>query len=420
MVPIDILILTASFGNGHNAATKAIIESLNHTHPTMQVASRDLFEITAPALKNPLSITYDYLTRSRMPLYNPLYRVRNFKDYSLDDLMLFLYYSRFKKIIDALKPKVIISVFPTCAQFAAHYKDSRCPSLKTITVITDVTSSWEWIHEQTDLYCVPAVEVKAGLQSKGIPSDKILITGVPVSSAFKKVNDTLSDMSIEDQKHILIMGSSMGKIKLNQEALDQFGNLPHTFTIVTGKDEDLYSKLTSLSVPSNTTVLGFTKEIPSLMKSSHLLVTKPGGATLFEAIQCELPLLIQSSKIGQETYNVDFVTRHDIGETFASSSEMIPKLLSVINNTERLKSLQSNMIKFKESYQIKELNSLLETWLSQSQHAYAYMDEKQHITAMRLKQLGKKIRKQNKQTEADNEARRLSQIIKTFRIANRK
>lgn len=55
---IDVLILTAGFGNGHNSVTQAIREDLELNKGTLKIIEKDLFEITNPKLKEYLFETY--------------------------------------------------------------------------------------------------------------------------------------------------------------------------------------------------------------------------------------------------------------------------------------------------------------------------------------------------------------------------
>ncbi len=165
----DILIMTASFGNGHNSATSAIKENLLHLFPDTKVCVADLFEIISPSLKETYSEIYNILTRTKFPVYNGFYNLRNSKDNVIDDIALNLYYKKVDTYLATVQPKMIISVFPTCAHFAAHYKHEYNPDLKMVTVITDVVGNWEWVHQDTDIYFVPSLEVKESLVSNTYP-----------------------------------------------------------------------------------------------------------------------------------------------------------------------------------------------------------------------------------------------------------
>jgi len=50
-----------------------------------------------------------------------------------------------------------------------------------------------------------------------------------------------------------------------------------------------------------------------MMDESVFIVTKPGGVTIFEAINKELPLIVLNSNIGQEKGNIEFIKHTRIG-----------------------------------------------------------------------------------------------------------
>ena len=120
----DVVVLTGSFGSGHHTAMQAITTGLLKINDQLIIANADIYEIATPELKTRLSKTYDFLTKTQLPLYNPLYSLRNGKHLRIDDVMVSLYFHRFNKLMREWKPKVIISVFPTGAEFAAKYKTS--------------------------------------------------------------------------------------------------------------------------------------------------------------------------------------------------------------------------------------------------------------------------------------------------------
>ena len=67
-------------------------------------------------------------------------------------------------------------------------------------------------------------------------------------------------------------------------------------TAVCGKNGRLMRRLQELagSLPPGVTldVLGYTDQIPQLMKAADVLITKAGPSTLFEAVACQLPAIL--------------------------------------------------------------------------------------------------------------------------------
>ena len=101
------------------------------------------------------------------------------------DLSHKLYTPKLIEYILDINPDLIISTFPLAAacvyNFKEKYNNINIPSL---TVITDVVDSLEWVYPNTDMYFVPSCEIKNRFVQKGIHPDKIKVTGVPISNIF--------------------------------------------------------------------------------------------------------------------------------------------------------------------------------------------------------------------------------------------
>ena len=69
-----------------------------------------------------------------------------------------------------------------------------------------------------------------------------------------------------------------------------------------------------------TTILGWTNEIPRLLMTHHVLVSKAGGATTQEALAARCPMIVNQIVPGQEEGNYELLRRHGIGD-FADTPE---------------------------------------------------------------------------------------------------
>lgn len=348
----DVLILTAAFGNGHNSATKAIREELECKESNLSILEKDMFEVTTPKLKDYLFETYRRLTRSQPALYNRLYRLRSESSRNIiDELMIQLYFDRFEAFMKKQNPRVVVSVFPTCAAFCSKYKETYAPELKLITCITDVVDNWEWIHCNTDKYFVPSEEVRSSLLEKGVDYDKILVTGIPVRHSFKEAHkDCKESLEGKGKKQVLIIGNAMESMGLSKEMLLKIDGIEGLKTvIITGHNQSLYLKLKDAGDYQNIEIIGFTDRIAHYMAESDLIISKAGGATIFEAISLELPLFIQPSNVGQENQNITFIQNHGIGDLIVDDDDFIRKLQSVIVDETYSKDLRHNIRMLKET-----------------------------------------------------------------------
>lgn len=314
----NILILTASFGMGHKSVSSAIKEQIELKNKNSNVEIVDILDIFNPLLNKLGSKIYYNLTERYPLVYNTIYDIKRTNRNNLFDILIcIVYYKKLYNYIKEFCPKLIISTFPLCSCAVSMIKKMCDLDTKMITVITDVSDSWEWLYNGTDLYMVPSMEVKEKLISKGINKNIIKVTGIPVKKRF------LYSKQHPDKNTLLIIATGMTQKDLPDDLLnkiDSYNGLKTT--IVTGRNQDLYTKL-SLKIYKNIEVLGFVNNIDELMDKSIFLMTKPGGITVFEAINKELPLLIKDSGIGQEKGNVDFIRKNHLGVVVKDSDDLL-------------------------------------------------------------------------------------------------
>ncbi|WP_313346733.1 MGDG synthase family glycosyltransferase [Sedimentibacter sp.] len=305
----DILILTASFGMGHINVSKALKEQIESENKNAEIAIADILEIVNPKIKNFSSKMYCELTENYPIVYNAFYDIKvNYKNNIIDSVFCNLCYKKLYDYILNEKPKVIISTFPLCSCIISKIKEEYNVNVNLITVITDVVDSWEWIYKGTNMYLVPTNEIMNRLINKGINKNIIIVTGIPVTKEF--IN---RDIGLSAKKNIslLIVLSGVDNISKNMlYELDKNNNIK--IKIVTGRNKKLFDKLSDC-VFTNIEVYGYVNNLNQMMDESLLIVTKPGGVTIFEAINKELPLIVLNSNIGQEKENIEFIKQNKIG-----------------------------------------------------------------------------------------------------------
>lgn len=324
----DILILTASFGMGHKSVANALKEQIEAEYKHVKVSIGDILEIVNPKVKKISSKIYSELTESYPSIYNKLYDVKaKNKNNIIDNMLSSLYYKRFYEYIKIENPKVIISTFPLCSCIVAKVKEEYEDDVILITVITDVVDSWEWIYEGTNKYLVPTEEIKNRLIAKEVNEDIILVTGIPVKKEFLDKNINFST----DQKNTILIVLS-GIDSVSKELLKKLDEYPeYKIKIIAGRNEKLYRKLSDMAY-SNLEIYGFVNNLNEMMDEAVYIVTKPGGVTVFEAINKEVPLIVLNSNIGQEIGNIEFIKKNKIGIVI-NNLDTLPYILDYnINN----------------------------------------------------------------------------------------
>jgi processive 1,2-diacylglycerol beta-glucosyltransferase len=69
-------------------------------------------------------------------------------------------------------------------------------------------------------------------------------------------------------------------------------------------------------------VLGWTNQIPELMRSHHLLISKAGGATVQEAIAARCPMIVNQVIPGQEEGNAELISGGGLGAVAERNREV--------------------------------------------------------------------------------------------------
>jgi len=95
-------------------------------------------------------------------------------------------------------------------------------------------------------------------------------------------------------------------------------------TVTCGRHEELMKKLQQLATEKGRKIelYGWTSEIPSLLRRSHVLISKAGGATVQEALAARTPMIITQVVPGQEEGNAQLLVENGAGE-IATTPESI-------------------------------------------------------------------------------------------------
>lgn len=318
-----ILILTASFGAGHNSASRAIKKYIEESSNDYNVKIQDFVDASVPRLNRPMVKCYEYQTKYFPMVYNAYYYTKKIID-SRYDTSYRIYLDNLERYLVEENPDLVISVFPHASASVSYIKEHSLFDKPLITVITDVVVSNEWIHKNTDMYFVPSNLIKFKLIKKGISEDMIKVTGVPVDKDFL-MEET---REVPRKKRVLFMGGGRGLFDMSDSFfywLDEFihkHNDEIEATVVTGTNKKLYSKFTNEKPLRNIEVLGFVSNMPEILKEHDVLITKPGGATLFESINIGVPVVVKKPNIGQEIANAKFINREKIGLIYSKEREL--------------------------------------------------------------------------------------------------
>jgi processive 1,2-diacylglycerol beta-glucosyltransferase len=217
------------------------------------------------------------------------------------------------------------------------------------TVVTDFVAHNQWIAPHVDRYCVAAAEVRHEYIARGIPEERIVVTGVPVREEFGRPADGAAARATLGLSHempvILAMAGSHGALGRLQDVARVLGGLrrPLQGLLVAGRDESLRAALARLTDGTPICTLGYVEDVRHLMAAADLLVTKAGGMTLAEAMAAETPLLLYGSLPGQERRNERFAARNGIALVARKRAELTSLLDPALSAPDLLEHLRARM-----------------------------------------------------------------------------
>lgn len=314
---MNILVIHASAGAGHQKAAEALGAALQAIYPNQSVC-RDALDYTSRLFKQLYRRTYSFCI-SRVPwlwgilfyildvpLLQPGIRVlRRIQNHAQARLLeLYLIEEQFNCIFST-------HFFPI--EVAAHLKRKGKIAAKIICVITDYDVHRIWLAEGVDLYAVACHETKEKLISLGVPDEKIRVTGIPVHEKFSYHYDigALKKQLVmkENVFTVLIATGSFG-IGPIEKVIDKLKGVQSL--VVCGHNKKLFERLTRQN-RDLVKIFGLVDNMHELMAVSDCMITKPGGLSITEALVRQLPLIFFNAIPGQETNNVKVLRQHGIG-----------------------------------------------------------------------------------------------------------
>lgn len=311
-----VLILTASYGSGHNEAARCLAAAL--TAQGAEPIVLDHFRTCAHPLFDRLSrAAYVGLLRRAPAVWGLAYYLGD--RMASDSWMTFgasrLGAARLGHLLDRIAPDAVLTVHATPAVAMATLAEEGRRLPPHVTVVTDFVAHSQWIAPGIDHYCVAADEVGREFVARGIPRQRITVTGVPVRPEFAAPVDGAEARRAlglaDDAPVVLAMAGSwggLGRLPDVARTLLATGR-PVQGLLVAGHDERLRRTLEELTLGSRVRAVGYVGDMRRVMAAADLIVTKAGGMTLAEAMAAETPLLLYGSLPGQERRNERFASR---------------------------------------------------------------------------------------------------------------
>jgi len=326
---MKILIFYASYGGGHLTAAKSVKECLEKNYKDTEIKMVDCMKYINLNIEKVTTNAYKSVTKKTPKAWEAIYRISDKEPVlSISSFGNKIMSQKLNKLLQEFNPDVVISTHPFSTQMIAYLKHKNKTNCLLASIMTDYVPQNQWLvgHEYIDCIFVASDEMKQMVKNLGVSEDKIYATGIPVSNKIYEEynkNDVIKDYGLEENKDILLFfgGGEYGLVqKTTSDILQAFiNNLGNKFQmiVISGKNEEVREKFQEIVDENNANdkvkVIGFSNEIPKLMKVSTLAITKPGGLTTTECLNANLPMIIINPIPGQEEDNAKYVEKNGAG-----------------------------------------------------------------------------------------------------------
>jgi processive 1,2-diacylglycerol beta-glucosyltransferase len=322
-----VLILSEGFGAGHTQAAHALSLGLRALSPDIHTRVLELGSFLHPTLAPWVFTAYRKTVTTQPKLYGLVYRSQYKKSLNrFTQLALHrIFYAHTAEVIHQLRPDTIVCTHPFPSAVISRLKRAGL-NIPLCTVITDYDAHGTWLSSEVNKYLVSSADVKEKLVDRGIHSDAIEVTGIPVHPNFwapHNRDELRSLFGLKAMPTVLIMGGGWGVMN-TAEFMRYLAEWRDKIQLVIclGSNKKALSALSEDERfrHDNIRLMGFTKEIDKWMEVSDLLITKPGGMTCTEGLAKGIPMLFYKPIPGQEEENLQYFKQHGLGEEITSEA----------------------------------------------------------------------------------------------------
>jgi processive 1,2-diacylglycerol beta-glucosyltransferase len=319
-----VLILSAGVGSGHNSAAAAVKQACLERDDVDEVRVLDVLQVSTVLYRELLAKGYFVLVEGAPWLVDLGYDLSDQPFRRRGPIDPWTRANAFPAIseIKRFKPTAIVCTHFLPAQLVASLLLRGLIDAKTAVVTTDYDFQGLWLTSAFHAFFVAREEGRVQLTAMGLPSDRVTATGIPIAAPPEQVPARAQETPA---KLLISAGAAGGDYAVAVVRQTLHLRSPFTATVVCGRNEEVRQRIEQLVAPAGDRyrVLGFTEEMPQLLRESDLFVGKPGGLSASECMAAGLPMVLVNPIPGQEVRNGDYLMEQGAASTIGWKIDQI-------------------------------------------------------------------------------------------------
>jgi processive 1,2-diacylglycerol beta-glucosyltransferase len=345
-----ILLLSASVGSGHMRAAEAIRLALLRLCPQARVHAVDVLSMATIPFRYCYAQGYlEFIRHAPLFLsyiYNCMDRPDRMGHPYWYELRVWLEKKNLLPFVELLHAEpwdLVINTFFLPAEIVANLRRRREFHAPQVMVITDFEAHRNWIAQPCDHYFTATEEAARYLQYFGIPAAATSVTGIPILPAFaepKEREACLARQGLRGDRPIVLFVAGWHSPQSVEETFRALLEVPLPLEIVAimGHNKDAQRRVTGVRPPRrhHIKILGYTDQMDELLAVADLVMTKPGGLTVSEALARGVGLAIVNPIPGQEERNSDFLLEQGAAIKINHLPTLAYKVTELLSDPRRL------------------------------------------------------------------------------------
>jgi processive 1,2-diacylglycerol beta-glucosyltransferase len=330
---------------GHTAAAKAVAGALLELVPNVEIQTVDSYKYAASVLSKVVADGYIGMVKTVPQVYRYIYdRAERARDIPAFRRWVNQYTaSNLRALVTERAPDVVVCTHAFPCGVMSEYKRQFDPHLPVAGIVTDFVVHPFWIYPNIDLYAVATPEMRQTLLGRGIASERIELSGIPVDPRFGTERLPVAELRASlglpvDRRIVLMMGGGLGigPLDVMIRALGRL-DVPVAGTIIVGRNGGVEKRVLALaeSIEYPLRVMGFVDNVYDYMRASDVLVSKPGGLTSSEALSAELPMVLVKPLPGQEERNTRYLVSRRAAVRASGERQLARAVESILQSPER-------------------------------------------------------------------------------------
>lgn len=355
---------------GHHHVADALINEMQSCNQNMLCDKVDILSYSYGRMEKVVSSTYLTWIRIFPGVYDRLYKYAAYRNtptigrhYLYETL--FVYF--FKRLTYQQNPNILFCTHALPSNIASVLKTKNQLQSITVNVYTDFFVNRVWGIEGIDYHLVPSLAVKEHLLNRGVPAQRIFVTGIPIHPVFQQGK---SQRAVNGNISVLVTGGSLGVGAIKKILSTSKSEKLHYF-VLCGKNQALYEQLQHENKQTITPLPYLTNkgEMNRLYDKVDAVLTKPGGVTISECLMKRKPIFVYNSLPGQEKINVDQLSSLGVVNAVDMKTNLMERqILDFFGDGEKQQLYEQNLDTYHRHLDERSLSGVIEELLLSKKH----------------------------------------------------